>query len=543
LVGAVLGGVAGTPEPTYAVDPASGKMTSTPAVPLTTAQKIKRIAMNALVGLSAPSPGPQKSGLASALTGFGAGAGAVGAKQDAQTAAAKAQAQQDFEQQQQTTLRKAELARGNALLYSTYKHLHDEDIDKNEEYKVNKDIAQAFDDEKFPVRRMTGPQLMQEFHESPQQLLSEGRILLTGEKASYHPDTGEPFIDPQTQQPIYERQYAVVDGMHDGKITLPQSFVDYAKKYLPYSDTKVPGYENLSEGTEVDAKTFYRLHNATLEGVKSVLQGWAKPDAVETKDGLYQKNTINGEVRPATQDQTDAYQKRKLDREKEEQAIKTSKAEAEKYSADADKARADAKKARTAEVGNTDAFGNTSPLDTKEFDKRYDAFNKSKQYTNLQVLQGSYQQFQQAVSDINAGKDLTGAASVVGLFNAIGISATPLQGKGFRINENTINEHVDARGLDQAAYQKLLALKSGAVITPKQLKDYASIAAGVYRDSYINTANEEKRQLGYVDVLPLGNNEPIDPMTAQLYLKIAGNDPAKARAAAAKNGWVIPPSK
>ncbi len=155
---------------------------------------------------------------------------------------------------------------------------------------------------------------------------------------------------------------------------------------------------------------------------------------------------------------------------------------------------------------NTDVFGNTSSLPGKEFDKRYDKFNSSKQYQNLSTLQGSYDQFQDAIGDLNSGKPLTGAASVVGLFNAIGISATPLAGKGFRINENTIKEHTDARGMDQAAYQKLLSLKNGDVITPQQLRDYAKIATDVYAESYINAANEQKRQLGYIDVLPLGNN-------------------------------------
>jgi hypothetical protein len=91
---------------------------------------------------------------------------------------------------------------------------------------------------------------------------------------------------------------------------------------------------------------------------------------------------------------------------------------------------------------------------------------------------------------------LSGAASVVGLFNAIGISATPLQGKGFRINENTVKEHTDARGLGQKALQKLESLQTGAVITENQLKDYAGIAAQVYKDSFINAANEQRRQLG-----------------------------------------------
>ena len=200
-------------------------------------------------------------------------------------------------------------------------------------------------------------------------------------------------------------------------------------------------------------------------------------------------------------------------------------------------------KADASATAYTDAFGNKSTLPEKEFNKRYDDFSKSKMYQNLQTLQGSYQQFQAAINDLNSGKDLTGAQSVVGLFNAIGISATPLAGKGFRINSNTIDEHVGARGIDQAAYQKLLKLKDGDIITPQQLRDYASIATQVYGDAYVNTANEEKRQINYVDVLPQGNNTQIDPVTAHIYLRVAGNDPTKALAAARANGWIVPTIK
>jgi len=36
---------------------------------------------------------------------------------------------------------------------------------------------------------------------------------------------------------------------------------------------------------------------------------------------------------------------------------------------------------------------------------------------------------------------------------------------------------------------------------------------------------------------------PIDPMTARLYLTIAGNNPDLATEAAKKHGWVVPAVK
>ncbi len=341
LISGILGGIAGPPPATYSTD-ASGKLTANTAPPENNADRVKRIAQHALIGLSAASQVPdQKSGLGNVLAGFGAGANATQKQMTAQDAASKEDARKSFEDQQQSTLHKMELAKGNALLYSTYKHLHDEDIDKNEEYKVNTDIAKAFEAEKFPVRRIGGDQLFKEFHETPQQLITEGRVLLTGERAMTTPD-GQAIVDPQTQEPRYERTYAVVDGLHEGKIKAPQSFVDYVNKYVPYADTKVKGYESLAEDQDIDAKTFYRLHNSALEGMKKVTDGWARPDALETKDGVFQKNLVTGEMKPATQEQTDAYLDKKAKRAETESITKKNLSEAGKADADAAKAKKDA---------------------------------------------------------------------------------------------------------------------------------------------------------------------------------------------------------
>jgi hypothetical protein len=202
------------------------------------------------------------------------------------------------------------------------------------------------------------------------------------------------------------------------------------------------------------------------------------------------------------------------------------------------------------DLSKPDVAGFSSPLTEKEYDKRYDAFTKSKDYQTLSTLKGSYQQFNDTLNHIAQTGDMTGAESVVGLFNAIGISATPLAGKGFRINANTVSEHAEARGIDQAAYQKLLALKNGDVITPKQLQDYSNIAAGVYHNAYVNAADEAHREGLPVDFLPQGGGQQVDPITARIYMDVIlhsnpalANNPkaaqAAAKQAAAQNGWAV----
>jgi hypothetical protein len=203
-----------------------------------------------------------------------------------------------------------------------------------------------------------------------------------------------------------------------------------------------------------------------------------------------------------------------------------------------------------ADLATPDAVGFSSKLGPREYDKRYDAFTKSKDYQTLSTLKGSYQQFQDTLNHIATTGEMTGAESVVGLFNAIGISATPLAGKGFRINSNTVEEHQEARGIDQAAYQKLLKLKNGDVITPKQLSDYSNIAAGVYHNSYVNAADEAHRQGLPVDFLPQGGGRAPDPITARIYTDVVlhtnpelGNNPAALKDAIKKaaglNGWKV----
>jgi hypothetical protein len=203
-----------------------------------------------------------------------------------------------------------------------------------------------------------------------------------------------------------------------------------------------------------------------------------------------------------------------------------------------------------ADLAIPDVTGFSSRLTPKEYDKRYDQFRKSKDYQTLDTLKGSYQQFNDTLNHIAQTGDMSGAESVVGLFNAIGISATPLAGKGFRINSNTVDEHAEARGIDQAAYQKLLKLKNGDVITPKQLSDYSNIAAGVYHNAYVNAADEAHSEGLPIDFLPQGGGRPLDPTTAQIYADVTlhtnpqlARDPKALKGAIAKaaqlNGWSI----
>jgi hypothetical protein len=174
----------------------------------------------------------------------------------------------------------------------------------------------------------------------------------------------------------------------------------------------------------------------------------------------------------------------------------------------------------------------------KDIDAREKTFTKE-YVAQLGKTEGTFQQFSHVLDDVKAGKDLTGAASVVALFNAIGISATPLKGMGFKINNSTVEEHANTRGLGESLYQKLLRLKSGDVITPQQIQDYANIAISARHDAYVNAANEAVREGLPIDFLPRGNNKKLDRETALIYWAVAGGDDAKAAVAAKASGWLL----
>ncbi len=230
---------------------------------------------------------------------------------------------------------------------------------------------------------------------------------------------------------------------------------------------------------------------------------------------------------------------------KQGQLLQQSKLEEQRSEIEKNEAQAALAKSQIGAGGQqTDLLGGTftpPPGGAKETNKIRDSFKKDAD--NLAKTEGIFNQFQDVLNDINSGKPLTGAQSVVTLFNAIGLSAEPLQGKGFRINHNTVEEHANSIGLDQRAVRAFEGLKTGEVITPQQVRDYAQIAMRSRHDAYVNKINEA-RSAG-IDpsfLLPHGNGRPIDTSTAQIfYDTAAGNNPqekaANALRAAKQLGW------
>src|SRR5579884_1482388 len=183
------------------------------------------------------------------------------------------------------------------------------------------------------------------------------------------------------------------------------------------------------------------------EGIKkpvTVTAGWeidkngkATPKTITAQEGT-KVGTLLAIAKGAQQDLAN----------KQGQILKQAQLQHEQAGTEKDIAEANLARAQTINSApQNDILGGTftpPPGGMKETNKIRDSFKKDAD--NLAKTEGTFNQFQDVLNDINSGKPLTGAQSVVTLFNAIGLSAEPLQGKGFRINHNTVEEHANSIG-------------------------------------------------------------------------------------------------
>lgn len=248
------------------------------------------------------------------------------------------------------------------------------------------------------------------------------------------------------------------------------------------------------------------------------------------KDVTISKGTLANKIQPAvTAAQTASLKKQGL-------TIQQQNADAHTRSAQASMLKAQSGSNPSALTPDALGFQPKMPVTgAKGYQKISDSFKKNAD--DLSQTEQSYQQFQDILNSTK-NNDLSGAQSVVGLFNAIGISAEPLKGKGFRINNLTVAEHSQARDIREAIEQKAGKFETGEIITRNQLKDYAAIAEQVREQKYVSLVNEAHNQGLNADAfLPTGNGQHIDVPTARIFLKLSGGDKDKARKAAEAKGW------
>jgi hypothetical protein len=193
-----------------------------------------------------------------------------------------------------------------------------------------------------------------------------------------------------------------------------------------------------------------------------------------------------------------------------------------------------------------DSFGNpvgAPGMDKKEYVKRVDSYNKD--YSkDLNQLDAARSQLTDIIHNAETTGKLPGADAVVGIFDAIGLSSAPLKGRGFRINNQVVGEHVEGtRNAWQGAALKLSRLTpegTGQIVSLQQLKDYQRIMDQARHDAYVGAANDAVNRGIGVQTAPRGNGKPVDANTMDIFLTMAHGDPKTASAIAKQYGWTPP---
>ena len=227
---------------------------------------------------------------------MGAGASAVTADQKAADDKARQQARENEEAKQKTILQKHEIAKGNALLATTWQHFMDTEQDRDPARKQHLDWAKAAEDAGVPVKYVTESEA-QQLRASDSHFLATWQVLPVGLKTVTDVE-GNPVLDADGK-PHQEGQFALINGLHDGNLAVPDSFVSELQKYAKYAGAQ--NEDSLKAGDEMSMQHFIKLANAIQEGKKKEQQGWDKP-----KDGWtgadsktpVQINSVTGEQRP-----------------------------------------------------------------------------------------------------------------------------------------------------------------------------------------------------------------------------------------------------
>lgn len=276
LGGAILGTLAGAPPVKYTTDE-NGTQTPDPTQkPDHTRDRLKRIAEAALTGMAAGSQVHRPG--ANALAGMGAGFEAQQGKMQAQDTLARQQSKEQFEQQQKTLTDKYIRAQHNITTYSLFQKAMQENNDHDPERQRNLALQSAAEDyiSHNPATSMTVKVVSEAEARAMQAADKTNPASVThaffplGMREAKH--DGKPVYDKDGVTPTSEGQLLMIGGGSDGKIALPQAFVDDLQKY-----GKMAGINNLDDVKSGSVWGIDRLlrANSLMNPIKEkVIDGW-----------------------------------------------------------------------------------------------------------------------------------------------------------------------------------------------------------------------------------------------------------------------------
>lgn len=322
FLSSTVGALAGKAPTKYITD-TEGRVVPAPVQPTDSlGDKGRRLAAHALEGLAAGSQVPQqKSGGASALAGLGAGAQAVTANAKATDAKARQEERENEEAKQQKMLRMHEIARGNALTASTWQHMMESEQDRDPARAQHLDWAKAAEAAGVAVKYVSEDEANQ-IRQSDPQASAKYQILPVGMKI-VQDSQGQPVLD-ENGKPKMTGQFALIDGLHDGNIPAPATFISDLQKYGKFAGLSAEETAGLKAGDDLSMQHFIKLANSIQEGKKKELMGWEKselgwdgpdktiPVQINSADPTQKRSFAPGVVPNAENKPADAETKRKL---------------------------------------------------------------------------------------------------------------------------------------------------------------------------------------------------------------------------------------
>ena len=558
LKGAVLAVLAG---PQQAVDhyetDDSGK-TIAKMRALHPAERLQLMAQAALTGLAAGSRvPPQRSKGAAFAAGIGAGGEAQMDRAQQQDLLKRQQSQQDFELQEKAKTENAIRAMHRATTYSLWQKNMDEQNSHDPERAKNMDIVNAAQDY---IQRNPGAGMSVEFVTDQQaKLIHEQEVATLKNDPSHNTklsvmlpvgmteakdQDGNTLHEQDGETPKQVGRIAVIKG--GDKMPLPQSFIDDAKEYGTLAG--IAGADRLNAGQEIPITQFLSMDARLNQAKQKEIDGWKEnkvgENAVSVNGKLVQRNSVSGKTRE--------YGGTPVAVEKEQADIGEKKAGAFQKTKEGEKAAEETKQLQEWDTGGpngtgrADAFGNpvgAPGMDKKEYLKRVDTYTKD--YSkDLNQLDAARSQLSDIINNAEKTKKLPGADAVVGIFDAIGISSAPLKGRGFRINNSVVSEHVEGtRNAWQGMALKLSRLTpdgTGQIVSLEQLKDYERIMDQARQDAYVGAGNDAVNRGIGIQFAPRGNGRPVDANTIDIFLTLAKGDSKRASALLKQYGWTPP---
>jgi len=198
-------------------------------------------------------------------------------KQKQQDLQARAQSKEEFEREQQARMQKMEIARGNALTLNAFREGRKLDLDMDPQRQAGLAVANAAKDANIP-----GAEVIP-FSEWQARLAKDSA--LTTEYVHMPAGFSAPTIDKDGNPVEGEGQIFIMPATKGGEIALPQSYVEQAAKYGPYSGRfSSEEIKKLQAGNSIPVEQFASLNHAVAEGRLAWVEGEHNPKLGWTGD-------------------------------------------------------------------------------------------------------------------------------------------------------------------------------------------------------------------------------------------------------------------